>query len=117
MALFIVGFVVLLVVTFLLQTGLLVWVEKLFKIENPTYKNALKIMLLHGVASVVVGILFSSLNLGLLSDLATVAVSFLIFYFLLKKYQQSSWIKSFGTFVVFVSVSAIISFIYSTLHI
>lgn len=109
MALFIVGVIVLLAVIFLLEAVLLVWVEKLFKLENPTYKNAFKIVLIYAISGAVFGVI-GVLDLGFIYDVIVIVASFAVFHFLLKKYQSSSWKKSLGIFAVFVLVCTVVSF-------
>ncbi len=111
MALFILAIVVLVVIIYLAGAGILVWVEKLFKIENPTYKNSLKTLLFSGIASGVVGIISIIINLGLLSNVLITVASFFAFHYFLKKYYLSSWKKSLGIYVVFGVVGMVVSLV------
>lgn len=108
MALLILVAIVLTIVIFLAEAGILVWVEKLFKIENPTYKNSVKTLIFSGIAGGIVGIIFSIINLGLLSNVIVTVASFFAFYYFLKKYYLSSWKKSLGIYVVFGIVGIIV---------
>lgn len=108
MVLPILGVIVLVIVIFLAETGILVWVEKLFKIENPTYKNSVKTLIFSGIASGIVGIIFSIINLVLLSSIIVTVASFFTFHYFLKKYYLSSWKKSLGIYVVFGIVGIIV---------
>ena len=111
MALFIFAIIILAVIVYLAEAGILVWVEKLFKIENPTYKNSLKTILFSGIVGIIVGIIFSIINLGLLSNIIVTVVSFFTFHYFLKKYYLSSWKKSLGIYVVFGIVGIIVSLV------
>ena len=111
MTLFISVTIVLAIALFLAVAKILVWIEKLFKIENPTYKNALKTLIFYGIASVVVGLIVSVINTGYLSDILVTVGSFFVFHYFLKKYHLSSWKKSLGIYVVFGISSIIIAFI------
>ena len=111
MALFILAIIVLAIILFLVEAGLLLWVEKLFKIENPTYKNALKTLIFSSIASVVVGIIFSILNLSFLSTVWVAIASFFIFHYFLKKYHVSSRKKSLGIYIVFGIIGAVVSLV------
>lgn len=101
MALLILMGIVVVSTILLVQAGILILVEKLFKIENPTYKNSLKTLLFSGIAVAVVAIIFSIINLGLLSNVIVALVSFFVFHYFLQKYYLSSWKKSLGIYVVF----------------
>ncbi len=111
MALFIFAIIILAVIIYLAEAGILVWVEKLFKIENPTYKNSLKTLIFSGIASVIVAIIFGIINLGFLSNVLAPIASFFAFHYFLKKYYLSSWKKSLGIYVVFGIVGIIVSLI------
>jgi len=111
MALFILVVIVLAVIIYLAEAGILLWVEKLFKIENPTYKNSIKTILFSGIAGAIVGIIFSIINLGFLSNILVTVVSFFAFHYFLKKYYLSSWKKSLGIYVVFGIVGIIVSLV------
>lgn len=111
MVLLILGIIILAIVIFLAEAGILVWVEKLFKIENPTYKNSVKTLIFSGIAGGIVGIIFSIINLGLLSNLIVTVASFFAFHYFLKKYYLSSWKKSLGIYVLFGIVGIIVSLV------
>src|SRR3989344_264802 len=111
MVLLILGVIVLAIIIFLAEAGILVWVEKLFKIENPTYKNSVKALIFSGIAGAIVGIIFTIINLGLLSNIIVTVVSFFAFHYFLKKYYPSSWKKSLGIYVVFGIVGIIVSLV------
>lgn len=111
MALFILAIIVLVIILFLIEAGILVWVEKLFKIQNPTYKNSVKTLIFSSIAGVVIGIIFSIINLGLLSNIIVTVASFFAFHYFLKKYYLSSWKKSLGIYVVFGIIGVIVSLV------
>lgn len=101
MLLFISACVVLIVVAVLIDSAILTWFTKLFKIENATFKKSLLILLFSGVISFIVKILFGIINLGIISNIFVTIVAFLAFYFLLNKYYQVSWKKSLGLYIAY----------------
>lgn len=111
MFLLILGVIILVIVIFLAGAGILVWVEKLFKIANPTYKNSVRTLIFFSIASAIVGIVFSIINLGLLSSIIITVASFFAFHYFLKKYHLSSWKKSLGIYVVFGIIWIIVSLV------
>src|SRR3989344_5584373 len=111
MALFILAIVVLVIILFLAEAGVLVWVKKLFKIENPTYKNSLKTLLFSGIASAIIGIIFSIINFGFLSNVLVTVASFFAFHYFLRRYYLSSWKKSLGIYIVFGIVGITVSLV------
>ena len=111
MTLFILAIIVLIIVLFLVEAGILVWVEKLFKIENPTYKNSIKTLVFSSIASVVIGIIVSILNLSFLSIIWIAIASFFAFHYFLKKYYLTSWKKSLGIYVVFGIIGIVVSLV------
>lgn len=102
MALFIFGVVIIFVISCVALAGILLWVEKLFKIENPTYKKSLKTVIFFGIVGSILSI-FS----GILSFIA----SFFIFHYFLSKYYLSSWKKSFKIYLVFHIIGVIFALI------
>jgi len=89
--------------------GILVWVTKLFKVENPSYKKSLIILIVSGVASVIAGIIFGIINLGFLSNVLVAVATFFAFHYFLKKYYQSNWKRSLGICIVFGIIFSVIS--------
>jgi signal peptidase I len=79
---------------------LLVWITKLFRIEKPSYKKSLIVLIVSGLAGFIAGIIFGIVNLGILSNLLVSVVSFFVFHHFYKKYYQSSWKKSLGIYIV-----------------
>ena len=108
------GFIILvslvaIIVGFFVGGALLVWVSKLFKIENPSYKKSLIVLIVSGIASIVAGIIFGIINLGFLSNILVSVATFFVFHYFYKKYYQVSWKKSLGIYVVFGIIGIIIS--------
>ncbi len=89
--------------------GLLVGVTKLFKIENPSYKKSLVVLIVSGIASFIAGIIFGIINLGFLSNVLVSVATFFVFHYFYKKYYQSSWKKSLGIYVIFGIIGVVIS--------
>ncbi|HWO07628.1 MAG TPA: signal peptidase I [Candidatus Paceibacterota bacterium] len=90
----------------LLCSAILFLVSKLFKIENPSFKKSLVIVLISGIASIVFGVLFGIFSLDFLSYIAT----FFVFYYLLHRYYQTSWLKSLGVYLIFGVIATVVSF-------
>ena len=91
--------------------GILFWITKLFKLESPSYKKSLIILILSGLASGVIRLIVGVVNLGILSAILATIGSFLTFHYFLKKYYQNSWKKSLGIYVVFGIISVVASLI------
>lgn len=109
MALFILAIIILAIIIFLAEAGILLWIEKLFKIENPTYKNSLKTLIFFSIISIVVKIIFSIINLGFLSNVLITLILFFVLHYFLKKHYLNSWKKSLGIYVVFGIVGIVVS--------
>lgn len=108
MILLILAVIILVAIMLLIQAGILVWLEKLFKIESPTYKNSLKTLIFSSMAGIIVGEIFIFINLGFLSDVISIIISFFVFHYFLKKYYLSSWKKSSSIYVVFLIIGMVI---------
>lgn len=106
MALFAFIIAVLVVLVFLIEARVLLWIERLFKIENATYRNALKLLITSGIASVIVGAIF--ILTGLAPSVFITLTSFLIFHYFLKKNSLTSWKKSLGIYFSFGAISILI---------
>ena len=102
---------ILAVILFFAFGGILFWITKLFKLENSSYKKSLIILILSGLVSGVIRLVFGVVNLGILSSILATIGSFLVFHYFLKKYYQNSWKKSLGIYVVFGIISVIASLI------
>lgn len=90
---------------------LLLWVTKLFKIENPSYKKSLLVLIVSGIASVIAGIVVGIVHLGPLSNILVTIATFSVFHYLLKRYYQSSWKKSLGVYIAFGIAGFVIAFL------
>ena len=110
MALLILGIIVLIIIVFLAEAGLLLWLEKLFKIKKPTYKNALKILVFGGVVSGIIEIFFYIVDLGLISKILGAFLSFYAFHYFQKKYYACTWQKSLGIYILLAITGVIIAF-------
>ncbi len=99
--------IVFILVIFLIDAGILLGVEKIFKIQNPTYKKALKTFLLSGFVGAVIAFIFSTISTSIVSTLAIQIASFYVFYYFLKKDYSSTWKKSLGIYIVFNIISII----------
>lgn len=95
------------VISLLIGGYILAWITKLFKIENASYKKSLIVLIVSGIASIIAGIIFGILNLGLLSNILVSVATFFVFHYFYKKYYQSSWKKSLGIYVVFSAIGIV----------
>lgn len=97
-----------LVVGFFVGSAILLWLTKLFKVSNFTFKDSMKFILIYTILSFVVAIVFTVINLGIISSILMTVASFFIFNFLIKKYQVD-WKKALGLFVSLVVINGAIS--------
>lgn len=102
--LIVVALVALLVVLFV-SSGVLYWVSNLFKVENRSFKTSVIIALASGVASVMAGVLLDLFALGFLSYIA----AFFVFYYFLRRFYQTSWLKALIVFAAFGVIASSIS--------
>ena len=93
--------IIIIIISLFVSAGILLWIKKIFKVENPTYKNSIKILIILGITSVVAGVIFGIINLGFFSDILIMLTTFFVFCFFLKKYYQSTWKKSLGIYITF----------------
>ena len=112
MALFILVIIFLIIVIFLAEAGILLLVEKLFKTENPTYKNSLKILVFSCIISIIIGIIFSLVNFKF--NILSLIILFFSFGYFNKRYYLSTWKKSLGIYVVFGIIYVITLFVVVT---
>lgn len=104
-------FVVLFVINYIVGAAMLTWLAKIFKIEKFTFKNSLIIIFLSGVAGFVASIIFGTIDLGIISDMAVMVATFGVFYFLLKKYYQIDWKRALGIWFIFSIIGIVLSLI------
>lgn len=90
------------------STGIFLWATKLFKIENSNYKEALKIIVLAGLASGISGLIAEIIGLDFLVKSVSMIVNIYAVHYLLKKYYQSSWKKSVGIYATSMIVTSIL---------
>lgn len=83
------------IIAVLVESCILLWITKLFKTDNPTYKKSLIIVTVSSIASLF-GVILGMISLGFLATITT----FFVFHFLLRKYYQTTWKKSLGIYVV-----------------
>jgi len=102
---------VLVIISLFIGASILLLITRLFKIQNPNYKNSVKIFGLSTIASLIIGVILGMLNLGAVSSILATIISFFIFHLLLKKYYQNSWQKSLGVYIVFGIVGFLVSLI------
>jgi len=91
--------------------ALLLWVTKLFKIENPTYKKNLIVSGstdVSGTFLIFILVIFG-LYSNLFANLISVILVFLVFHNYLRKYYQTAWKKSLKIYTVFIIFSLILA--------
>jgi len=93
---------VFLIVALFIDAGILLWLKKVFKIKDPTYKNSIKIIFISGVVN---------LTIGIFSEVLGIIATLLVFHYLLKKYYGSNWEKSLGIYVVSLVIFTALIFI------
>lgn len=98
---------VLFVIGYFASAVILTWLSKLFKIENASLKKSLVVIFLSGFASFIAGVIFGIINLGIISNILVMIISFAVFHYLLKNYYQNNWKQSLGIYISF-SVATII---------
>jgi signal peptidase I len=111
MGLIIIMAIVSVVLGFFLEALALYLTTKILKIGNAPYKKALKILIIFLIASfilaVILGILFSAINIGFLGNIVLVILGFFIANFLYKKYYQTGTNKNIKIYVVKLLLSAV----------
>lgn len=95
---------------YFLSALVLFWLAKLFKIANFTYKNSLLVILIINVVGIIIIIISTLLNFGVIFGLIINILLFFIFYWLLKNHQVS-WQKALGIFISLLLANIIISLI------
>lgn len=100
---------ILCIFAYLASAAVLTWLIKLFKIENASFKKSLIIILLPVLAGLAANILFTIINLGIISSILSEITIFLVFYYLLKKYYFVGWIKSLGIYIAFSVAMVVLS--------
>lgn len=98
---------------FLVNALILFGLTKLFKIQNATYKNSIKILLFFSVAGFLIEGIFavfkSLIDLNFLFAIVTGIIIFFIFHYFFKRYYQINWKKSFGIYIGFFVLTIIFS--------
>ena len=102
MYLFILIVLFFLIIALFIDSGILLWLKKVFKLKNPTYKKSIKIIIISSIVSFVVGIF---------SELLGIIAALLVFHYFLKKYYQSNWEKSLGIYAISSAIFIILIFI------
>jgi len=100
----------LVVASFFISSLILWWLSKMFKVNNFTFRSSMKVILLYLIFAFVIAAFFSLVNLGILSEILSLIISFFIFYYLLKKYQ-AGWQKALGIYICLSIINVIIAVI------
>jgi len=93
--------VALLVIILGVGAAILTQLIKFFQVENISFKKSLVIILVFMFVGFFTNSLFRAINLGIISDIFSVAALFLVFYYLLKKYYQVGWKRSLLIYIIF----------------
>jgi len=101
-------FIIIIIVGFFLSAAILFWIAKLFKVANFSFKNSLKVTLWTAILGFIINIIFSIINLGIISTILIIVATFFVFYYFLKKYQVN-WKKSLGIYISLGIITTIIS--------
>lgn len=88
-------------IIFFVAAFLLLLVKKLFKVQNPTYKKSIIILLMFVIMGFIIRVIFSIINLGILSNILITIGGFFIFYYLFKKYYFINWKKTLKIYIVY----------------
>jgi len=104
---------IIIIAFFLVSALILFGLTKLFKIQNATYKNSIKILLFFSVISILVERTFTVfkflIDLSFLFAIALGIITFFVFHYFLKRYYQSNWKKSLGIYIGFFVLNIIFS--------
>ena len=111
MTLLIFSLITIIIIFFLINALILLGLTKLFKIQNATYKNSIKILLFLSIIIILaeqIFVVFKSLiGLDFLFILVEILITFFVFYYFFKKYYQSSLKKSLGIYLSFSVISLV----------
>jgi signal peptidase I len=103
--------VIVAILAFLISSGLLLGISKVFKITVATYKKSMLITLLSGIAQVIITFILGLVGVDTLGQILAVVATFFIFSYLFKKYYQVSWKKSLGVYIANIIVGTIIALV------
>lgn len=99
---------------FLYEALILHWTTKIFKVENASYKTALRasicFWILAFLVAFVIGILFSAMNVEFFGNIVGIIVGFFIANFLYKKYYQTDTRKNIKMYIVNMLLSSVATF-------
>lgn len=113
MMLFIFFLLTIIIIIFLVSALILFGLTKLFKVQNATYKNSMKILLFFSIVSILVEQIFivfkSLIDLNLLFVLIEISITFFVFHYLFKRYYQNIWKKSLCIYITFFILTIIFS--------
>lgn len=87
------------------------WVAKKFKVQNTTYKNAVKISLLEWLATILIGVIIGIIWTNLIGNIITWALGFIVFNLLCKKVYSTKIKQNISIYLVMSLVVAVISLI------
>jgi len=108
----IIFFLITIIIIFFLVSALVLFgLSKLFKVQDATYKNSIKILLFFSVIVVLIERIFvifkSLIGLNFLFILVEILITFFVFYYFFKKYHQSNLKKSLGIYISFSVISVV----------
>jgi len=97
------------IIGWLLNALILKTILKLFKVENPSTKKALLILILTWIVEVVAILVFAIIGLAGIAPILGFIVAYIVFHLLLKKYYQSGWGKSLGIYITNIIATIVLS--------
>ncbi len=97
----IVFLVAIIVVWLIISAAVLLGVEKIFKLNDISYKRSLLVVLTYTVVTLLVVVFLEFLfGQGLLCAVLEIVCGVTVFHYILKKFHKSTWSKSLKVFVV-----------------
>lgn len=100
---------------FFLSALILLGLTKLFKVQDTTYRNSIKILLFFGIVSFLIELFFSIfkplVDLNFLFIFIEGIIIFFVFHYFFKRYYQNGWKKSLGIYIGFSIISIILALI------
>ncbi len=105
--------IILLIVGFFLQAGVLHFVTKLFKLDQVKFKKAVLVTGLLWISTLAIGLLISSIfylvEIESFRDVLIILFGFIAFHFILQKYYKSQLGKNIAMYLLLFITSIIIS--------
>jgi len=88
---------------------------KIFKVNGASYKTALIVSALQGVATliivIIVGIILSNFGIGNLGNILSILIGFFIFHKLLQKYYHTNLKKNIAIYIILIIITVVVSLV------